>query len=58
MQIGYEHSFTHQVADFLDGLANGKPAMPDFRDAYRTQVVLDAILDSAKGGKWAKVKEA
>jgi predicted dehydrogenase len=58
LQIGYEHSFTHQVADFLDGLANGKPAMPDFRDAYRTQVVLDAILDSAKGGKWAKVKEA
>jgi len=58
LQIGYEHSFTHQVADFLDGVAKGKPAMPDFRDAYRTQVVLDAILDSAKGGNWAKVKEA
>ena len=57
LQIGYEHSFTHQVADFLDGLAKGKPAMPDFRDAYRTQLVLDAILDSAKGGNWAKVKE-
>ena len=58
LQIGYEHSFTHQVADFLEGLGTGKPAMPDFRDAYRTQVVLDAILDSAKGGNWAKVKEA
>jgi len=55
LQIGYEHSFTHQVADFLDGLAKGKPAMPDFRDAYRTQLVLDAILDSAKGGKWVNV---
>jgi len=58
LQIGYESSFVHQVADFLDGLAKGKPAQPDFRDAYRTQLVLDAILDSAKGGNWAKVKEA
>jgi predicted dehydrogenase len=58
LQIGYESSFVHQVADFLEGLGKGKPAMPDFRDAYRTQLVLDAILDSAKGGKWVKVKEA
>src|SRR5947209_6394944 len=58
LQIGYEHSFVHQVADFLGGLAKGKPAMPDFRDAYRTQLVLDAILDSAKEQKWVKVTEA
>jgi predicted dehydrogenase len=55
LQIGYEHSFVHQVADFLEGVASGKPAMPDFRDAYRTQLVLDAILDSAKSGKWVDV---
>jgi predicted dehydrogenase len=57
LQIGYEHSFVHQVADFLTGLETGKPAMPDFRDAYRTQRVLDAILDSAKNGKWVNVGE-
>jgi predicted dehydrogenase len=56
LQIGYEHTFTHQVADFLEGLATGKPAMPDFRDAYRTQLVLDAILDSAKGGTWVNIQ--
>lgn len=56
LQIGYEHSFTHQVADFLDGLAKKKPAMPDFRDALRTQYVLDAVLDSAKSGQWVPVK--
>jgi predicted dehydrogenase len=55
LQIGYEHSFVHQVADFLKGLETGKPAMPDFRDAYQTQLVLDAILDSAKNGKWVQV---
>jgi predicted dehydrogenase len=55
LQIGYEHSFIHQVADFLDGVSKGKPAMPDFRDALRTQYVCDAILQSAKEGKWVKV---
>ena len=58
LQIGYEHSFVHQVADFLEGLDSSKPAMPDFRDAYRTQLVLDAILDSAKDGCWKKIGQA
>jgi predicted dehydrogenase len=55
LQIGYEHSFVHQIADFLEGVAKGKPAQPDFRDAYRTQLVLDAILDSAKTQRWVDV---
>jgi predicted dehydrogenase len=57
LQIGYEHSFVHQVADFLEGIARGKPAMPDFRDALRTQHVCDAVLQSAKEQKWVTVKE-
>src|SRR5215468_9575791 len=28
LQIGYEHSFVHQVADFLEGVAKAKPAQP------------------------------
>jgi predicted dehydrogenase len=54
--IGYEHSFVHQLADFLEGLASGKPASPTFRDALETQYVCDAILHSAKTGAWEKVK--
>jgi predicted dehydrogenase len=57
LQIGYEHTFTHQVADFLEGVAKGKPAQPDFRDAYHTQLVLDAILESARGQKWVTVSK-
>jgi predicted dehydrogenase len=56
LQIGYEHSFVHQVADFLEGVAKGTAAQPDFRDAYRTQLVLDAVLDSAKDQKWVGIK--
>jgi predicted dehydrogenase len=55
LAIGYDASFVHQVADFLQGVETGKPAAPTFRDAYQTQLVLDAILESAKGGKWTKV---
>lgn len=55
LAIGYEHSFVHQVADFLEGLGSGKPAGPTFRDALETQKVCDAVLDSAKSGSWKKV---
>jgi predicted dehydrogenase len=55
LQVGYEHSFVHQVADFLEGVAQGKLAEPTFRDAYKTQLVLDAVLDSAKSGRWVEV---
>jgi predicted dehydrogenase len=55
LAVGYDASFTHQVADFLDGLASGKPAGPTFRDSLETQHVLDAILASAKDQKWVTV---
>ncbi|MEN1678379.1 MAG: Gfo/Idh/MocA family oxidoreductase [Planctomycetota bacterium] len=52
LQIGYEHSFVHQVADFLEGLATGRPAGPTFRDALETQRVCDAVLRSATERRW------
>src|SRR6266545_4743328 len=58
LQIGYEHTFVHQVADFLQGVAKGKPVSPTFRDALATQYVCDAVLKSAKSGRWEKVAAA
>ncbi len=57
LQIGYESTFVHQLADFLKGVASGTPAMPDFRDALRTQHVCDAVLQSAREGKWVTVNQ-
>jgi predicted dehydrogenase len=57
LAIGYDASFTHQVADFLTGIDTGKSVSPTFRDALETQQVLDAILESAKTQKWVNVKE-
>lgn len=55
LQIGYEHSFIHQVADFLQGVAKRKLSGPTFRDALETQYVCDAVLKSAKTQRWEKV---
>lgn len=55
LQIGYEHSFVHQVADFLDGVARGESISPTFRDAQETQKVCGAILASAASGQWTPV---
>jgi predicted dehydrogenase len=47
--IGYEHTFTNELADILMVLGGQQPAMPlpDFEDAYQTQRVLEAALVSA-----------
>jgi predicted dehydrogenase len=55
LQIGYEHSFVHQVADFLRSLETGEKAQPDFATAQETQKICDAILKSAGNGKWVDV---
>jgi predicted dehydrogenase len=55
LAIGYDASFTHQVADFIQGLETGTPQGPTFRDALETQMILDAVLESAKGKKWVDV---
>ena len=55
LQIGYEHTFVHQVADFLKSLETGEPAGPTFRDALETQKVCDAVLASANSSTWHNV---
>ena len=55
LQIGYEHTFIHQFADFVDAAAKGKSLPPTFRDGLATDYVTDAILKSAKTRQWEKV---
>ena len=48
LQIGYEHTFIHQFADFLQAVGEGKSAAPTFRDGLATDYVTDAVLKSAQ----------
>jgi len=55
--IGYEHSFTHQMRDFLAAIAAGTDPAPSFADALQVQMVLDAVERSAAlGSSWAEVE--
>ena len=48
--LGYEHGFVNMAADICRALAGKKPLvpLPDFADAYETQRVLQAALESAR----------
>jgi predicted dehydrogenase len=56
LQIGYEHSFIHQAADFIQGIESGTLAAPTFREAMATDLVTDAVLKSARSGAWESAK--
>jgi predicted dehydrogenase len=53
--IGYEHTFIHTIADFVNACVDGKPVQPTFEDGVKNQRVLEAVEDSARSGKWMKV---
>ena len=55
LQIGYEHSFVHQVADFLTGLEKGEAVSPTFAEALETQKICEAVLESARSGQWVQL---
>lgn len=48
--IGYEHGFINQASDIIRVIAGKKPVvpLPDFADAYETQKVLHAAIESAR----------
>ncbi|WP_201754279.1 Gfo/Idh/MocA family protein [Micromonospora rubida] len=55
--IGYEHSFTHQMRDFVEAIATGVDPAPSFADGLQVQLVLDAVIRSAElGSSWTDVE--
>ncbi|MDG4840982.1 Gfo/Idh/MocA family oxidoreductase [Micromonospora sp. WMMD967] len=57
--IGYEHSFTHEMRDFIEAVATGVDPTPSFADALQVQLVLDAVARSAElGSSWTEVEPA
>jgi predicted dehydrogenase len=55
--IGWEHTFIHEVRDFLVAVDSKSPVHPDFYDGLRCQQVLDAVAESAEHGKWVTIPE-
>jgi predicted dehydrogenase len=56
--IGYEHSFTHEMRDFIAAIASGTDPAPSFAEALGVQLVLDAVDRSAEqGSSWTDVEQ-
>ena len=53
--IGYEHTFIHTIADFVNAVADKRPVKPDFQDGLANQLVLAAVEKSAKTHRWVKL---
>ncbi|AXX29692.1 oxidoreductase [Actinosynnema pretiosum subsp. pretiosum] len=54
--LGYEHTFTHEVADLLSAIGTGVDPHPSFADGLRVQRVLDAVQTSAgSGSAWTSI---
>ena len=52
--IGWEHTFTHEIADFAKAVVNNIEVKPDFADGLKCDRVMAAVEESAKKGVWTK----
>ena len=48
--LGWEHSFTHQVVDFMNNIDAGEQPEPSFADGAQVQRVLGAVEQSSESG--------
>lgn len=55
--LGYEHTFTHAVADLLNAVAEDRMPQPDFAEGVWVQAVLEAVEESWAQKKWVPVEE-
>lgn len=57
--IGWEHSFVHEIAHFLDAIVNNSNIAPfgaTFEDGYKNAVICDAIEQSALSGSHINIR--
>ncbi|MEV7965007.1 Gfo/Idh/MocA family oxidoreductase [Sphaerisporangium sp. NPDC088356] len=54
--LGYEHTFSHEVKDFIEAIGSGTNPAPSFADGLRVQQVLAAVERSAANeSRWTPI---
>ncbi|WP_183044466.1 Gfo/Idh/MocA family protein [Pseudarthrobacter phenanthrenivorans] len=54
--LGYEHGFSHQVKDLVEGIVGGTDPHPTFADGLKVQRVLEAVERSSENDSaWTRV---
>lgn len=54
--IGYEHTFTATLVDFLKAVSEGERFRPDFADALEIQELLEAVAQSSRQRTWIETE--
>lgn len=54
-QLGFNDLKTIEMAEFLNGIMEGRSAGPDFREAVEVQKVVEAALQSSRSKAWQKI---
>ncbi len=55
--LGYEHTFVHEIADFVGDVAAGRDPSPSFEDGLYVQRVLDAVeRSSEQRSTWQEIR--
>ncbi|MUT68658.1 Gfo/Idh/MocA family protein [Paenibacillus sp. NEAU-GSW1] len=55
--IGYEHTFTHEVLELMQAIAEDRQPVPNFHDGVKCQEVLEAVEKSVNERRWVSLKE-
>jgi predicted dehydrogenase len=53
--IGYEHTFVHELYEFVEAIAQDKQPCPDFNDGVKCSQILEAVDLSIAERQWIEV---
>jgi predicted dehydrogenase len=55
--IGYEHTFIHELRDYMEDILLDRMPEPNFYDGVKCQEVLEAVELSVRERRWVKISE-
>ncbi|MEG1426114.1 MAG: Gfo/Idh/MocA family oxidoreductase, partial [Oscillospiraceae bacterium] len=55
--LGYEHTFVHEMYEFMESIHKNKETAPSFYDGVKCAQILDAVELSATENRWVTVDE-
>lgn len=53
--IGWEHTFVHQIYEFICAVSENRQITPSFYDGMKCQEIVDAIANADENKKWVKI---
>jgi predicted dehydrogenase len=56
-QLGFNDLKAIEVAHLIESIAAGRPASPDFREAYEIQRVIVAAIQAGRERRWLRVAD-